>query len=138
MQHTPALRTVTIVLFIFCETGEMSGLCLGRSTLRHVWTSLAGRKHACVSLCLSGHRKYSNYIIPRANAYGCKLLPPHRQAAAAARSQAGPPMCMQVVRTVMKRQLPDFVHKPKEISWSNRCLVLFMISIVVFGLYLDG
>ncbi|BFZ03410.1 hypothetical protein BsWGS_06449 [Bradybaena similaris] len=117
----------------------MSGLCLGGSTLRHVWPFLARRKHACVSLCLSGHRKYSSYssIIPRANAHGCKLLPPHRQATAA-RSQAGPLMCMQVVRTVMKRQLPDFAHKPKEISWSTRAFVLFIISIVVFGLYLDG
>ncbi|CAG5122845.1 unnamed protein product, partial [Candidula unifasciata] len=117
--------------------GEMSGLCLGRSTLRHVWPYLARRKPECVSLCLSRSSKFSTCVSITSASNGYTLLPPHRQAALA-RSQLGPLVCMQLVRTVMQRKLPDFSHKPLKTPFHKKVYLMFLLTMVILSIFIEG
>uniref|UniRef100_A0A0B7A398 EF-hand domain-containing protein n=1 Tax=Arion vulgaris TaxID=1028688 RepID=A0A0B7A398_9EUPU len=112
----------------------MAQLCFG-GALKHIWPYLNGRQHTSVAFCLSAPRKFSTFAttICRSSLLVHKSLPAHRSTVIA-RSQVGPIMCILAVRTVMKRHLPQFSHKPIKESWLRRFQLIMMLTCFVVSL----
>jgi Ca2+-binding EF-hand superfamily protein len=109
----------------------MAQLCLGNARNR-LWPSLNRGQHSSLSLCLSDVRRLSSFLAikPGSCLLAQKPSPAHRYTAIA-RSQAGSAGHIQFFRTVMKRHLPNFAHKPKKETWVTKAYVSFLFSVLV-------